>query len=88
MLNNLLAKFWLPCRSPFKMAALMAAPGFGPGSRIAVSYRADPTLWHERIVLRHLGDGLYLVLAPDLEVQQEALRASTNNPSYGGASPP
>ena len=61
------------------MTALMAAPGFGPGSRIAVSYRADPTLWHERIVLRHLGDGRYLVLTPDLEIQQ-ALRVSTGNP--------
>ena len=45
-----------------------------------MSYRADPTLWHERIVLRHPGDGLYLVLTPDLEIQQEALRASTSNP--------
>ena len=48
----------------------------GAGARIAVQYHADPTLWHERIVLCHLGGSQFLLLTPDFDLTSENIGGS------------
>ena len=43
---------------------------------MAVQYHADPTLWHERIVLCHLGGGQLLLLTPNHDLISESIAGS------------
>lgn len=47
------------------------AGAFVEKQRLAVLYHKDRILWHERVVLYHLGSARYLPLSPDLEILNE-----------------
>ena len=59
----------------------MAASTLREGSKLVVRHQADPTLWHERVVLGTSSTGELFLLTPDHEITQEAVR-----PPGGGVS--
>ena len=46
---------------------------FQPGKRVLVQYNAEPTLWHERVLLNRLQGSRYLTLTPALQPADDDL---------------
>ena len=55
-----------------------SSPAYSIGSRIALCYSTDRQLWHERVVLAHLGATRFLLLSPDLDVLDEDIDVHRN----------
>ena len=49
------------------------APNFRPGTRLAVLYNDDPSLWHERILLASVAES-WLCLTPDGDIVLEKMK--------------
>ena len=56
---------------------------FQPGKRVLVQYQADPSLWHERVLLSRLQGSRYLTLTPALQLADEDLAMGADSKIVG-----